>query len=133
VRLRGQRPGTGYMLLKGRPLMEQKTHQQYEARANVLKAMGHPTRLFIIEELHRAERCVNELTEMIGSDVSTVSKHLSVLKNAGLVHDEKRGSSIYYKLCCSCVLDFIDSIQTVIKTNAEKQMDIARCCGIKPR
>src|SRR4030065_326438 len=61
------------------------------ARASTRKAMGHPTRLFIIEELHKAERCVNELTEMIGSDVSTVSKHLSVLKNAGLVYDETHG------------------------------------------
>jgi ArsR family transcriptional regulator, arsenate/arsenite/antimonite-responsive transcriptional repressor len=114
-------------------MTEQKLHPQYEARAGILKAMGHPTRLFIIEELSKAERCVNELTDMIGSDVSTVSKHLSVLKNAGLVYDEKRGSSIYYRLCCSCVLDFIGSIQTVLKTNAEKQMDIARCCGIKPQ
>ncbi len=111
--------------------MEQKLHPQYEARANILKAMGHPTRLFIIEELHKAERCVNELTDMIGSDVSTVSKHLSVLKNVGLVLDEKRGTSIYYRLCCPCVLDFIGCIETVLKTNVEKQMNIAQCCGIK--
>lgn len=113
--------------------MEQKLQPQYEARAGILKAMGHPTRLFILEELHRQERCVNELTEMIGSDVSTVSKHLSVLKNSGLVQDEKRGTSIYYKLCCSCILDIVNSIQTVLKTNTEKQMNIARCCGIKPQ
>ncbi|MBN1496531.1 MAG: winged helix-turn-helix transcriptional regulator [Spirochaetes bacterium] len=110
--------------------MEQKLATQYEARANILKAMGHPTRLFIIEEINRAERCVNELTEMVGADVSTVSKHLSVLKNAGLVIDEKRGTSIYYRLCCPCVLDFISCIETVLKTNAEKQMDIVQCCGI---
>jgi len=110
--------------------MEQKLPPQYEARANILKAMGHPTRLFIIEEINRAERCVNELTEMVGADVSTVSKHLSVLKNAGLVIDEKRGASIYYRLCCPCVLDFISCIETVLKTNAEKQMGIAQCCGI---
>ncbi len=110
--------------------MEQKLQPQYEARANILKAMGHPTRLFILEELHRQERCVNELTDMIGSDVSTVSKHLSVLKNSGLVQDEKRGNSIYYRLCCPCVLDFIGCIETVLKTNIEKQINIAQCCGI---
>ena len=111
--------------------MEQKLQPQYEARANILKAMGHPTRLFIIEELNKKERCVNELTKMIGSDVSTVSKHLSVLKNSGLVQDEKRGTSIYYKLCCPCVLDFISCIETVLKTNVEKHLNIAQCCGIK--
>ena len=111
--------------------MEKKLHPQYEARADILKAMGHPTRLFILEELHGAERCVNELTDMIGSEVSTVSKHLSVLKNVGLVRDEKRGTSIYYTLCCPCVLDFIGCIETVLKTQVEERMKIAQCCGIK--
>ncbi len=110
--------------------MEQKLHPQFEARAAILKAMGHPTRLFIIEELHRRERCVNDLTDMIGSDMSTVSKHLSVLKNAGLVLDEKRGTSIYYRLCCPCVVDFIGCIETVLRTRVENQLNMARCCGI---
>lgn len=109
----------------------EKIHPQYEARANIIKAMGHPTRLFILEELHQKERCVNELTEMIGSDVSTISKHLSVLKNAGLVHDEKRGTSIFYSLCCPCILDFIGCVETVLKNTAENQMNIAQCCGTK--
>ena len=113
--------------------MEQKIQPQFGARAAILKAMGHPTRLFILEELNKEERCVNDLTEMIGSDVSTVSKHLSVLKNAGLVHDDKRGNSIYYRSCCSCIVDIINSIQTVLKNNTEKHMNIARCCGIKTR
>ena len=132
MRLRRRDRRIRLLLLKV-PRMEQKLHPQYEARANILKAMGHPTRLFIVEELHKAERCVNELTEMIGSDVSTVSKHLSVLKNAGLVHDEKRGNSIYYKLCCSCVLDFIGCLQTVLAAQAEERMNVARCCGTKQR
>ncbi|HRS78586.1 MAG TPA: metalloregulator ArsR/SmtB family transcription factor [Spirochaetota bacterium] len=89
--------------------MEQKLHPQFEKRASILKAMGHPTRLFILEELNKRERCVNELTEMVGSDVFTVSKHLSVLKNPGLVLNEKRGTSIYYRLRCPCVLNFIGS------------------------
>ena len=110
--------------------MEHKIQPQYVVRAAILKAMGHPTRLFILEELNKKECCVNELTEMIGSDVSTVSKHLSVLKNAGLVYDDKRGTSIYYRLCCSCILDIVNSVQAVIKTSVEKQMEIAQCCGI---
>lgn len=110
--------------------MEQKLHPQYETRANILKAMGHPTRLFIIEELYKTEKCVNELTEMIGSDVSTVSKHLSVLKNSGLVVDEKRGTNIYYKLRTRCIIDFLGCIETVIKTKVEDDLKIAQCCGI---
>jgi hypothetical protein len=63
----------------------------FGARARIMKALAHPTRLFIVDELSRGERCVRELTEMVGADVSTVSKHLSVLRSAGIVADERRG------------------------------------------
>ena len=79
--------------------MKRMVKPQHEARAKIIKAMAHPSRLFIIEELNKKERCVGELTEMIGADASTVSKHLSVLKNAGLVFDEKRGNS--FSIVCA--------------------------------
>ena len=72
--------------------MDMQTKARYEARARIIKALAHPTRLFIIDELSGNKRCVCELTEMIGADASTVSKHLSVLRNAGLVADEKVGA-----------------------------------------
>lgn len=65
--------------------MDKQRKAHLEARARVLKAMAHPSRLLIIEELQNTERCVCELTEMIGADISTVSKHLSVLRQAGIV------------------------------------------------
>lgn len=71
---------------------------RFEARARVIKALAHPSRLFIVEELSSSDRCVNDLTEMIGADVSTVSKHLSLLKAAGIVQDRKQGSQVYYSL-----------------------------------
>ena len=66
-------------------IMEQKIQAKFQLRAGILKALAHPTRLFIVDELSRGERCVCELTEMIGADVSTVSRHLSLLKNAGIM------------------------------------------------
>ncbi len=95
-------------------LMKKEKKGVYEARAKIIKAIAHPSRLLIIEELQRHQRCVNELTEMIGADMSTVSKHLSVLKNAGLVEDEKKGNCIYYNLRCKCVTNFIDCVEEVI-------------------
>ena len=57
-----------------------------------MKALAHPSRLFIVDELSRSgERCVCELTEMVGADMSTVSRHLAMLKGAGIIEDEKRG------------------------------------------
>ncbi|MDP2854471.1 MAG: metalloregulator ArsR/SmtB family transcription factor [Smithellaceae bacterium] len=108
--------------------MKSRLNPQYEARARIIKAMAHPSRLFIIEELQKQERCVGELTEMIGSDTSTVSKHLSVLRNAGLVSDEKRANSIYYTLRCPCVMDFIGCVEEVLSANAKEHANILKCC-----
>lgn len=91
------------------------------ARANILKAMAHPTRMFIVEKLHQKTYCVCELTDMVGADTSTISKHLSILKAAGLISDEKRGTSVYYSLQCECVMNFIGCIEQVIRMNLDRQ------------
>ncbi len=95
-----------------------------EARAKVMKALGHPSRLFIVDELSRGERCVRELTEMIGADVSTVSKHLAVLRNAGLVLDDKRGANVYYRLGVPCVLDFFSCVEKVLEDVARRNAEL---------
>ena len=74
------------------------TRRRLEHKAKVFKALGHPTRLFIVEQLAKGEVCVCELKELIDADLSTISKHLSVLKNAGLVEAEKRRSNVFYRL-----------------------------------
>jgi len=98
----------------------------YDARARIIKALAHPTRLFLVDELSRGERCVCKLTEMVGADMSTVSKHLAVLKASGIVKDEKRGSQVFYALRCPCVLNFFACVESVLKTNARAQAALAR-------
>ena len=88
----------------------------------IIKAMAHPTRLFIVDELAKnGERCVCELTEMVGVDMSTVSRHLSILKGAGIVEDDKRGAQVYYRLRIKCVLNFFGCVESVMKCNAKDQ------------
>jgi ArsR family transcriptional regulator len=106
--------------------MNAKSWTRLEARARVIKAMAHPARLMIVEELARGERCVRELTDMVGSDVSTVSKHLSVLRNAGIVRDEKRGSKVYYVLRTPCILNFMSCVETVISSSEEARRGLAK-------
>ncbi|MBN1472471.1 MAG: winged helix-turn-helix transcriptional regulator, partial [Syntrophaceae bacterium] len=106
--------------------MKSSIKPQYEARAKIIKAMAHSSRLFIIEELNKKECCVGELTSMIGADTSTVSKHLSILKNAGLVTDEKRANCIYYTLRCTCILDFINCVEDVLVARAEDHKKIMK-------
>ncbi|XXJ21659.1 ArsR/SmtB family transcription factor [Desulfovibrio caledoniensis] len=88
---------------------------RFEERAKVVKAMAHPSRLMMIDELSRGERCVCDLRDLVGADMSTVSKHLTVLKKAGIVEDERRGKNIYYRLRVPCVINFFHCIESVIE------------------
>ncbi|HOE67373.1 MAG TPA: metalloregulator ArsR/SmtB family transcription factor [Candidatus Hydrogenedentes bacterium] len=101
--------------------MDAKTQALLEARAEVIKALAHPTRLYIVGELSQGERCVCELREGVGADLSTVSKHLSVLKNAGIVEDDKRGLQVFYRLRVPCILNFFGCIESVLRENARRQ------------
>ena len=103
------------------------TRTRYEAKARMIKALAHPTRLFMVEELANGERCVCELRDMVGADISTVSKHLALLKAAGIVSDDKRGLQVFYRLKTPCVLGFFDCVQQV--QEAVKPSKRARCTG----
>jgi ArsR family transcriptional regulator len=107
--------------------MDAQTHARYEARAKIIKALAHPTRLFIVDELSQSgEKCVCELTEMVGADMSTVSKHLGVLKGVGIVQDEKRGSQVYYTLGVPCLVNFFQCVEGVLKSNAQQQQQLVK-------
>ncbi|MBT3377162.1 MAG: winged helix-turn-helix transcriptional regulator [Lentisphaerae bacterium] len=106
--------------------MDAKAWSQFEARAEIMKALAHPSRLFIVDELSRGERCVCELQEMIGADVSTVSKHLSVLRKARLLVSEKRGLQVFYRLRVPCVMGFFSCLETLIRSAAEEQLELVR-------
>ena len=107
------------------PKLEGRVRGLMEARAKIMKALAHPTRLFIVDELSRGERCVCELTEMIGADISTVSKHLSVLKGAGIVRDDKRGSQVFYRLSVPCILNFFGCVEAVMAQEARERSAVA--------
>ncbi len=90
--------------------MKARTKNDYAAQASIIKAMAHPTRLLILNSLRKKETCVCELRDLVGDDISTVSKHLLVLKNAGLVAARREGNWLRYRLLCPCVLNFADCL-----------------------
>jgi ArsR family transcriptional regulator len=104
--------------------MDSKEQLRYQAKANVLKALAHPSRLWIAEKLSDGEKCVCELVEGIGADFSTVSKHLTILKNAGLVSVEKRGKQQFYSLKVPCVLKFMNCVEAVLARQAEEHLSL---------
>ena len=108
--------------------MDSATLARYEARAKIVKALAHPARLLIVDELSRCrEKCVCHLTELVGSDMSTVSRHLAVLRAAGIVRDEKRGAQVYYRLGARCVAGFFGCVESVLEHNARRQRRL--CCA----
>ena len=90
------------------------TQQLLAARAEVFKALGHPTRLAIVDMLADGERCVCEINEHIDADMSTVSRHLAVLRNVGILSSEKRGNQVFYRLECPCITSFYGCVESVI-------------------
>jgi len=92
------------------------TPPDFEARAQILKALAHASRLLMVDELSRGERCVCELRDLVGHDLSTVSKHLSILKAAGIVEDDRRGKQVFYRLKVPCVLNFFHCLEAVLSS-----------------
>lgn len=91
---------------------------RYRTQAKMLKALAHPTRLFLVDELSHGERSVRHLTDLVGAEMSTVSKHLSQLKHAGLVADEKRGSQVFYRLTTPCTMKFFQCVTAVQESSS---------------
>jgi len=108
--------------------MTEQERLRLERRASLLKCLAHPSRLLIVELLEKGPRCVADLIEAIGADKTTVSKHLAVLKKAGLVRDKRRGTRSDYELVCGCVSPFIDCIEKTATT--EDGAEVGCAAGI---
>ena len=106
--------------------MTEKEKTVYNAKAKVLKALAHPTRLWMAERLAAGEMCVCEFVDQVDADFSTISKHLSVLKQAGIVADDKRGKQVYYTLKVPCVMNFMECVEAVIANNAKEQAELLK-------
>lgn len=92
-----------------------KDRRFYKQQARVLKALASESRLMIVDRLGQGECTVGELVEIVGSDQSTVSKHLAVLRSHGIVEDRRQGSYVHYKLVTPCVLNFFSCASEVLE------------------
>ena len=101
-------------------------NEVYKRKAQVIKALAHPSRLMMVDALAEGEMCVCDLQHLVGADMSTVSKHLSVMKNAGIVTDRKEGLKVYYRLRVPCVMRFFECIDAVLR---DQQSVYARIIG----
>lgn len=100
--------------------MSPKLQARCERRVSVIKALAHPSRLAIAEALQSGEQCVCDLRDLVGADLSTVSKHLTVMREAGLLEMEKRGLNVFYRLKCPCLLSFFECVDSLVPQPREK-------------
>lgn len=80
-----------------------------------MKALANESRLMIVDRLSRGECSAGELTRLVGSDQTTVSKHLAVLRSHGIVEDRREGNVVVYKLLTPCVTNFFACATRVLK------------------
>ena len=90
----------------------------FKRQARVLKALANESRLKIVDRLSRGECSAGELTEVVGTDRTTVSKHLAVLRAHGIVADRREGNVVYYTLLTPCVMSFFSCASQVLKERA---------------
>ncbi len=91
--------------LKPRKPRRPKKPADFRQASEVFKALSNPNRLLIVDALAHGERCVADLTALVGLDMSTVSNHLSVLRNVGILSDDRRGTQVFYALRKACLLN----------------------------
>ena len=106
--------------------MTAKEKERLEAEAAVVKTLAHPTRLLIVHAVARTPRCVRDLTALVGTDITTVSKHLSILRAAGIVVSTKRRQQVFYSLNCPCVLEFLRCVTKVMTSVTHSRMRLLK-------
>jgi DNA-binding transcriptional ArsR family regulator len=95
-------------------------HLLFEKQAEIAKAIAHPLRIAIVNFLKDGEQCVCDIADYVGSERSNVSRHLSVMVNAGLLEYRKEGLKVIYKLKTPCILDFFSCVSRVLKQQAKE-------------
>ena len=92
----------------------------FEKQAEIAKAIAHPLRIAVVNFLKDGEQCVCDIAEHVGSERSNVSRHLSVMSNAGLLEYRKEGLKVIYKLRTPCILEFFSCMSRVLKQQVKE-------------
>jgi ArsR family transcriptional regulator len=101
--------------------MDEQQRRRYGLKADMFKALAHPMRIFMLDKLRERHWCVCELAAEVGIDKSVASKHLSQLKAAGLIDDEKRGTLVEYRLVAPCILDMAACAEATMLENQRRK------------
>ena len=102
--------------------MQEVIKKEQRQNALFLKAVSNPVRIYILEEIGRNKICVCDLASKLNMSFAAISKHFSVLKNAGLVYEERDKNNIFYRVSCDCVFDLIKKAKDVLSCVKDKKL-----------
>jgi DNA-binding transcriptional ArsR family regulator len=93
-------------------------HQpRHRFKAEFFKALGHPARLVILDQLRAGERSVQELQIAMDMDQSSVSQQLAVLRNKNLVESRKEGTTVYYRVRDVMIFQLLDVARAIFNNH----------------
>ncbi|MDD4870938.1 MAG: metalloregulator ArsR/SmtB family transcription factor [Kiritimatiellae bacterium] len=98
--------------------------EEFNERAQIMKALSSPVRLMIVDELSRGEKCICELQPLFPMNKSTLSRHVSALKNVGIVRERKEGVRCFLRLQTPCILNVFECTMGVIRAEAKRQASL---------
>jgi len=104
--------------------MDADQKRMYKLMADVISAAGHEIRLAILDFLKDGEQCVCDIAEHVEANRSNVSRHLTVMLNAGLVAQRKDGLKMMYALRCPCILNITKCVMGVLRDRAQESREI---------
>ena len=96
-------------------------YAQARVRADILKALAHPVRVLLVDALTGGDQCVCELNALAEIDQSNISRHLAVLKKAGVVSDRREGMKVFYHLQTPCILKAFECAIEVVRADAKRR------------
>jgi len=96
------------------------TERHLQRQADILKTLGQPTRLKILELLKDGERCVCEIYPALGQEQANISKHLNMMRRVGIVGCRKEGQRVVYWIRDNGVLEILARITAILAHDAEE-------------
>ncbi|WP_227763373.1 ArsR/SmtB family transcription factor [Zhaonella formicivorans] len=96
----------------------------FQIKADLFKALAHPSRVKILEFLREGEKCVCEFTESLDLEQSNVSQHLAILKRQDLITSRKEGLKVIYSVTHPEIFKVLDLIGEIIVLQAENTVSL---------
>jgi ArsR family transcriptional regulator len=106
-------------------LLTERDLKLYQLKAELCKTFSDPRRLIIINELRHGEKTVSELVQLLETPQAIVSRHLAILRDRGVVNSRRAGTSIYYRLTDSKIIEACDLVHGILLNQIEKNRELA--------